>query len=632
VTAGALAVAGALILLAVRHVDQRQAQEAAVERGRMLVEGVLRESLRAADLRAPVTGARRRALDRLVARTAPDRTIRVTLTGPTGRVTYSSDHRLIGRRSPDAGWLGDVRRGAIVADVTDVATGRGEVKALVTRVPVVLGRGGRPGLASIAQDYAPIAASAREGVLPVAGVLELTVLGLFAFLVPVLAGASRRLGRYVEEIRYRATHDPLTGLANRARLHEAVDEALAGRADDEHVAVLLIDLDRFKEVNDSLGHDAGDELLCELSARFAAAVPAALLARLGGDEFGVVLPATSPSLALAAGAHLRRTLETPFAIREIPVFVDASVGIALAPEHGAETGQLVRRADVAMYLAKRGRSGVALYDPETDLNDAGRLVLMTELRHAIEAEDLEVHYQPIVDVATRQIATVEALVRWRHPIRGLLSPAAFLPLAEHTGLIVELNRLVAREAVAQGAAWRRLGVNLGVSVNMSMLDMLDRSLAHDLLRLVDEHALPPDRFTVEITEDALMQEPERVRRTIERLRQAGIRVAIDDFGTGYSSLSYLRELPVDTVKIDRAFVEGLPEDGPSEAIVRATTQLAERLGLLVVAEGVETEAQLAVLAAAGVDRIQGYLASKPLPGTELTGWITRSLGSVPTAA
>jgi len=620
VTALGLALAGALILGVIREIDQRQAVHAATDRAHFVAETFLRGAIRRSDVAGPVNGARRDKLDGLTRRyVLIDGALRVSVVGSVNRITYSTDHRLIGSIARNRAEMAEVRRGSIVSRVASVpAQDRGgSVKALVSSIPVAVGQG-TVAVVTIEQDYAPIAAAARESLLPVAGVLELALILLFVLLLPALTRASRRLREYVEEIRYQARHDSLTGLSNRVALHDNVRSALETLPDGEHVAVLLVDLDRFKEVNDSLGHDAGDELLRDIAARIVEVAGDAPVSRLGGDEFAVVLARTTPREAVEVGHALRSTIEAPGSVRGIPVSVDASIGIALAPEDGIEVGQLLRRADVAMYAAKQGRAGVLRYDVETDRNDANKLVLMTELRVAVERGELEVHYQPIVAASSGQLEKVEALVRWRHPSKGLLQPGAFIPLAEHTRLIIELNRFVLCEAVRQCGAWRRQGTGLGVAVNVTVLDLLDPAFATRVEAMLREAKFPPSALTLEITEGAFAQEPARVRRTLETLRALGVQVAIDDFGTGYSSLSYLKELPVDLLKIDRSFVSDLPGGEASAAIVAAAIELSHRLGLAVVAEGVESAEQYEFLEELGCDLIQGYLVSKPVSASDLT--------------
>jgi diguanylate cyclase (GGDEF)-like protein len=547
-----------------------------------------------------------------------DGALRVSLIGAGDRITYSTDHRLIGTLAGDRSKLADVRRGSIVSQVAHVpnVTADGSVNALVSRIPVAVGKR-TVAVVSIEQDYAPIAAAARESLLPVAGVLEVALIVLFVLLLPALARASRNLRLYVAEIHHQASHDALTELSNRVALHENLGAALSEAEDDVQVAVLLIDLDRFKEVNDSLGHDAGDELLREVARRLVATAGTAPVSRLGGDEFAIVLSNTTARQAIEFGHALRSSIEEPCSIRDIPVSVDASIGIALAPGDGTEVTQLIQRADVAMYAAKQARAGVLRYDATSDRNDANKLVLMSELRVAVERGELDVYYQPIVTAAGGTLKKVEALVRWRHPTRGMIPPGEFIPLAEHTRLIVDLNQFVLSEAARQCGIWRRQGVDLGVTVNMTVLDLLERTFASDVDRTLREAGFPASALTIEITEGAFMREPERVRRTLEALRALGAQVAIDDFGTGYSSLSYLKDLPVDLLKIDRSFITGLPKSEANTAIVAAAIELAHRLGLQVVAEGVETDEQYECLEALGCDLIQGFLISRPVPASAL---------------
>ena len=628
VTAVGLACAGALILAVIRQIDERHAVQAASERTHFVAQTFLRDLVRPSDAARPVRGKRRARLDGLMRKhVLIDGALRVSIVGAGDRITYSTDHRLIGKPAGDKGALARVRRGVILSRVTNVraASGRGHVKALVSSVPVSLGHG-KVAVVSIEQDYAPIAAAAHESVIPVAVVLELALILLFVLLLPALARASRRLRTYLAEIRYQARHDALTGLPNRIALHENIAAALDARAADEHVAVLLIDLDRFKEVNDSLGHDAGDELLRQISHALVAVAGEGAVSRLGGDEFAVVLAATTPDGAMDTAHKLRQGIEWPRSVHGIPVSVDASIGIALGPDDGDEVGQLIRRADVAMYAAKTARAGVMRYESASDRNDAGKLVLMTELRVAVERGDLEVHYQPIVRAGDRALSKVEALVRWRHPTRGMLTPGSFIELAAHTRLIVALNRFVLLEAIRECGSWRRRGLEIGVSVNVTVLDLLERTFAHDIADALAAASFPASALTIEITEEALVQEPDRVRRTLEELRKLGVKVAIDDFGTGYSSLSYLKELPVDLIKIDRSFVIDLPESDASAAIVAATTELSHRLGFEVVAEGVETEEQFACVADLGVDLVQGYLIAKPVTAATVARMIDDSLG------
>ncbi|HXY17051.1 MAG TPA: bifunctional diguanylate cyclase/phosphodiesterase [Gaiellaceae bacterium] len=593
--------------------------QTATDRTQFVADTFLRTVIKPADAARAVHGDRLHRLDQLMRRfVLIDGVLRLSLVGVRNKITYSTDHRLIGSTAGDPRALAQVRNGSILSRVASVpaVSGHGTVKALVSNVPMRLNRS-TVGVVAVEQDYAPIAADARGSLLPVAGVLEAALVLLFILLLPALARASRRLRAYVAEIRYQASHDSLTGLSNREALHENLTTSLQQLMSDQSAAVLLIDLDRFKEVNDSLGHDAGDELLRDIARRLVTIAGEAPVSRLGGDEFAIVLSPTTPQEALTFANRLRHGIELPGSIRDIPVSVDASIGVALAPEDGNDVGQLIRRADVAMYLAKQTRAGVTRYDPSADRNDASKLVLMTELRVAVEREELEVHYQPIVTARTGTLTKVEALVRWHHPTKGMIPPDQFLPLAEHTRLVVNLNRFVLRQAIKQCRVWREGGVDLGVTVNMSVLDLLETSFAVDVQHALAQEKFPPPALTIEITESAFVQEPARVRRTLDSLRALGVQVAIDDFGTGYSSLSYLKDLPVDVLKIDQSFVSGLPRSEASTAIVAAAIELSHRLGLSVVAEGVETDDQYDCLDALGCDLIQGYIISRPVPASTL---------------
>jgi diguanylate cyclase (GGDEF)-like protein len=609
----------------VREVDQRQAVRSAADRAHFVSETLLRESLTERDATTPARGTGLHRLDVLMRRRVLlDGALRVSVISPRNEVTYSTDHRDIGTLVPSP----DVRRaraGTVVSTVSSVPSvgGDGTTKALVSFFPLQVGPK-TVAVVSIEQRYAPIAAAAKTALLPVAGALELALILLFVLLVPGLARASRSLRDYVAEIRYRATHDALTGLSNREALYEHLAEALGARQPSESVAVLLIDLDRFKEVNDTLGHDAGDELLCDIAGRVSELAGEARVYRLGGDEFAIVVADTTPQAALELADRVRKGIEAPAAVRGIPISVDASIGVAVAPDDGMDVSQLVQHADVAMFVAKQGRAGVMRYHVTIDRNDASKLVLMTELRAAVERGELEVHYQPLVTASSTTLRSAEALVRWRHPTRGLLAPGAFLPLAEHTRLIVDLTRHVLAQAVAQTAVWNREGAEFSVAVNVSVLDLLDPLFVSHVSSTLRKAGFPARCLTIEITEGAFMQEPEKVRRTLNSLRSLGIRIAIDDFGTGYSSLSYLRDLPVDILKIDRSFICDLPRSDASLAIVAAAVELAHRLGLKVVAEGVETDAQRQCLDALGCDLVQGYLVSPPVSASAFTGLVEQS--------
>jgi diguanylate cyclase (GGDEF)-like protein len=381
---------------------------------------------------------------------------------------------------------------------------------------------------------------------------------------------------------------------------------------------MLLDVDRFKEINDALGHDTGDLLLQELGARLSAELRASeTFARLGGDEFAILLPTASAEDATLLGSRLRVALEKPFALRGLPLEVAASIGVAIYPDHGEDADILLQHADVAMYVAKEAHAGTAVYDAEQDTNDADRLALAGELRRAIETEELVVYFQPKAELETGRILGAEALVRWQHPERGFIPPNEFIPIAERTGLIKPLSRYVLAAAIEQCAVWGTAGLELQVAVNLTIPDLLELELPDRIAALLEEKGVRPEQLELEITESTILADPFRVRVVLNRLNEMGLRLAIDDFGTGYSSLAYLRNLPVHAIKIDRSFVMGMSEDASDATIVRSTIDLAHNLGLEVVAEGVESQEVWDALRAEGCSLAQGYFIAKPAPPADL---------------
>jgi len=431
-----------------------------------------------------------------------------------------------------------------------------------------------------------------------------------------------------DALQHQALHDALTDLPNRTLLYDRLAHTLRlVERDASSLALLLLDLDRFKVVNDTLGHQAGDALLQQVAARLRDAVRSSdTVARLGGDEFALLLPRTDRDGAVRATQTLLAALVAPLTVEGQTVHVGASVGIALAPAQGREVAALLRHADVAMYVAKRGGSGYAVYDPRHDGDSAGRLMREAELRQALATNELVLHYQPTVDLRTGRATGVEALARWAHPTHGLLAPDQFIPLAEQTGLIVPLTRWVLDQALAQQAAWARAGRPLGVAVNLSVRTLHDERLPDTLAWLLRRYAITPERVTLEITETVLMADPAQALAVLTRLAALGVRVAIDDFGTGYSSLAYLKQLPVDAVKIDKSFVQsmGATETTKDTAIVRSIIELGHNLGLMVVAEGIEDRETWAHVRALGGDVAQGYYLSRPLPLPSLDRWLESS--------
>ena len=429
--------------------------------------------------------------------------------------------------------------------------------------------------------------------------------------------------RALAESRRQATTDELTGLPNRRYFYERLRRELAAAASAERPLTLLVaDLDGFKELNDTLGHQAGDLLLQQLGPRVLDALSETdTLARLGGDEFAVLLPGRDSTGAIAMVEHIHAILDQPFSIRGLNLHVEASIGIASFPEHASDVDALVRRADVAMYQAKEARTGWEVYVAARDTHSRDRLELLGDLREAIDSRELEVHYQPKVDLSSGEVVGVEALVRWRHPERGLLGPMEFIPLAERTTLMRPLTLYVLDAALAQARAWRDEGLDLAVAVNLSVPNLLDTRLPLDVQALLTRWDLPADRLNLEVTENVILSDPARMIEVLQALKAVGVRLSLDDFGTGSSALSFLKSLPIDELKIDKSFVIAMECSPKDEVIVRSTTELAQRLGLRVVAEGVETAVALEYLERAGCEEAQGYFLQRPVPAPEIATWI-----------
>jgi diguanylate cyclase (GGDEF)-like protein len=425
--------------------------------------------------------------------------------------------------------------------------------------------------------------------------------------------------RAEEALAYQATHDTLTGLGNRLLLLDRLREAMQLKTP---VALLLMDLDRFKEVNDTLGHHAGDALLQQIGARLRGVLRDALaIARLGGDEFAAIVPTGDAERIANLGKDVLHMFETPCQIEGQPVVIGASIGVALSPRHGDEAQTLLRRADVAMYVAKRDGDGLAFYDSSHEQLKPDRLVMIGDLRRAVEQGELVLHFQPKIHLRTRRLVGVEALVRWHHPLRGLVAPDQFIPVAEQAGLIDSLSQWVLRAAMRQSRAWRRSGLDIPIAINLSPRNLHDQRLPDMVAELLEEHDLPASALGVEITESTLMADLNRGLHVLNRLREMGLDVAIDDFGTGHSSLAYLKRLPVSELKIDRSFVSDLLRDKSDQVIVRAAIELAHSLGLTVTAEGIQDELTQQLLMDMGCDVGQGFQLARPLRGPEVSHWV-----------
>jgi diguanylate cyclase (GGDEF)-like protein len=444
------------------------------------------------------------------------------------------------------------------------------------------------------------------------------------------------IAAHEREIRQLAYWDRLTGLPNRAQFRERVLQALAeaarapsgatmpGAGTGASVAVIMLDLDRFKHVNDVLGYACGDRLLKSVAERLREVVGSSdLPARLGGDEFAVLLHAADAERAGELARRIAAVFETPLTLDDQTVDLSAGIGIACAPEHAGEADALLSRAEVAMYAAKRSTAGARVYDPSLDSGSAQTLSLLSELRRAIEQGELRLYLQPKVALNPRRLIGAEALVRWQHPTRGIVPPLQFIPFAEQTGFVRHVTLWIFGEVAARQRRLAELGVHC-TSVNLSTRDLLDSELPEKLEALLVRHGARAEAFCLEITESAIMDDPARAEQTLNRLAERGYKLSIDDFGTGYSSLAYLQRLPVNELKIDKSFVMAMERAVGDQKIVRSTIDLAHNLGLSVVAEGVENEAILARLSALGCDEAQGYHLSKPLPSEAFEGWARKA--------
>jgi diguanylate cyclase (GGDEF)-like protein len=446
--------------------------------------------------------------------------------------------------------------------------------------------------------------------------------------VLTLGGAAGRLMLALHEARRagealaRSHTDDITNLPNRRALRARIDKALAGGSS---VALIVLDLDGFKDINDTLGHTTGDGILQQIGVRIREAVPAlASVARLGGDEFGILTPRGDSLTMMDTAQEVLDALGRPLRVDGIDIALSASVGIVdSVQDEGIDSNELVRRAEVAMYRAKHARSGIALYDPVYDDYSKAKLRVSEQLRRGIHDGELEVWYQPQIDASTLRPCALEALVRWRHPTDGLLSPVEFLSAARRAGLMPLLSQEVVRIAVADVARWHAAGLRLRVAINCAPPELLSGVFVPRLHQAMREANLPPDGIVLEVTEESFIAEPERAREILEDVRAHGIRVAIDDYGTGFSSLAYLRDLPVDELKLDRSFVSPIGSDERSRMIVSSTVQMARALGMRTVAEGVEDAATAADLIAIGVDALQGYHISRPIPAGEVIDWIVQ---------
>lgn len=618
-TAATLGLAAGGLLWFFHNFTLERAERTVAFHTQFIADTIVRDRLTPQDFSGPVPAARAAALDALFHREVlREGYRRVKLYSREGVVTYSNDRSLIGT-TPDDEEVADALDGERATDLTHLNAEGGsgpDLKVLESYAQVDFGRG-PVGVLELYADYGPVAAAARATFLPIATALGLALLVLYAALLPALRSVMRRLQRYVAEIEHRSLHDGLTGLPNRSQFGLRLAEALTERS-GERLAVLVLDLDRFREINDALGYASGDLVLVRAARRLReVAPPACVVARLEGDEFAVLVAGDAADDPASFAQRLRRALAAPVELGELQIEIAATVGIACYPEDAGDPDALLRRADVAMHLAKQLRTGSERYSSERDDCSPGRLRLIGELRRAIESGQIVVRYQPQAALADGSIRAAEALVRWEHPTLGLVAPDAFVPLAEQTGLIRLLTRYVLDAALCQLRAWQDRGLDLRVAVNVTGRDVLDLDFPNELRASLERFGVDPSRLELEITEHTILTDPARAHRVLAAIDALGVKIAIDDFGSGNSPLRYLRGLPLDVLKIDRAFVSAMDTSGKDAAIVRSAIELGHNLGLEVVAEGVESETAWRRLEQLGCDTAQGFLLGEPVDGEQL---------------
>ena len=435
---------------------------------------------------------------------------------------------------------------------------------------------------------------------------------------------SKQLDSKNDELKHLALHDNLTGLPNRALLTERLEQTLLQvERTKASFSLFMMDLDRFKEVNDTLGHHFGDELLKMVSSRILKCMRKKdSIARLGGDEFAVLLPQTDFEGTEHCAKRIINSMDEPFSINNISTESKMSIGIAIYPDHGTTADALMQYADVAMYQAKRSQSGYAFYDPSQNIHTIRRLQLMNDLRDAVEKNKIKVYYQPLIENTKQEVTCAEALARWQHDELGSISPDEFIPMAEQMGLIRSLTFQVLKQSLHDLTAWKAKGFDIGININLSTYCLQDMLLPEKIEKILKNYSIVSDKIEFEITESALMHDLSRARKIIDAISDLGVKLAIDDFGTGFSSLSYLRNLPVDTLKIDKSFILDMSKNNSDKAIVKTIIELGHNLNCLVVAEGVEDQQTLDSLILLDVDILQGYFFSKPIPADEFYNWLT----------
>ena len=577
------------------------------------------------------------AVEQVLARPAVrDQVLRLKIWDRGGRIVASDSPEVVGMTFPVEGEVEQALAGGGHSEITRLdraenVAERDFGRAVEAYVPL---HGPDPdivvGVLEVYMPYEPLAAELRRGERRLVSHLAVGLTAVVLSLGVLTTLITARLRRRTARAQHLADHDSLTGLSSRSAFEHRLTELVA---DGTPAAVVLGDLDDFKRVNDALGHSAGDALLQHAGRVLVDAAPGGAVARLGGDEFAVLLPGIGSRLdAENALTQLHDALSQEVLVAGVPVSPVASLGAVLFPSQAESVSGLLQCADTAMYAAKSRTSGIALYDSSHEPFDAKQLQLLADLRRAVNAEQLVLHYQPQIHAQDGRMIGVEALVRWQHPTRGMLGPDSFVPLAERTGLILPITRWVLDSAAAQLGAWLRAGLDLSCSVNISARDLADPGLLHTALAAARLHQVPVGRLCLELTETAIMDDPVRAREALHGLSAAGFLLSLDDFGEGYTSLSQLRHLPVNEVKLDRSFVAGMGEHPADQAIAVTVLHLAHSLRLRAVAEGVETAEQAAELAALGYDTLQGWHLGRPSPAHLLDPHLYSGAGRPPAGA
>jgi diguanylate cyclase (GGDEF)-like protein len=630
VSAVPVAVLGLVLASAYHSEADRRGLDAARSESAVIASTGVEPVLSGTPLRAPLDAGTEAALTRVASSAvSAGSVVRLRVRDIEGHVVFSPDGSGLDNEIDDEAAEAAEDGGHVEAEITRLnsdSNDQGPSGEDVVEVYRPLYAGGTRTLVGVLEAYLPydpIRADVSAGLGTLYRDLAVGLVLLYVVLAGLCLATTRRLQRHARDNAFLADHDQLTGLPNR-RLFQRRVAALAASSDPRG-AVALVDVDRFKEVNDSLGHENGDALLAELARRLeAAARDGDTVARLGGDEFGIVLVETTDDDAQAALERLEAMLSMPLQLAGLPVTPEASIGFALLPQDATDAETLLQRADIAMYVAKAAHAGVVRYDPAQDHYDADRLAVVGELRRALENDELVLHYQPKMRLDDGSVTSVEALLRWNHPRHGLLYPDAFLPLAEQTGLMDPLTDWVVARAIDQMRTWADvdMATDLAVAVNVSARNLSGARFADRVLAAVHGADLGSGRLILEITETALFTDVERATLALQRLSASGVPISLDDFGQGQTSLGYLSRLPLAELKIDREFVTDMLTDRPHAAIVRSLVDLAHNLGFSVVAEGVEDAATVGLLQEVGCDAAQGFVLSKPLPPELLVDWLT----------